>query len=93
MQTVIIFDDTDVISDKKIRDEVCKILNKVLEIGRRFKFSALCASHLPTHGKDTRRILKEAHQVVDLLHSASGRIKYDLLTDYLGLDKKTGSLL
>ena len=30
--SVIIFDDIDVIPDKKFRDEVCKILNKVLEI-------------------------------------------------------------
>ena len=31
--SVVIFDDIDVISDKKIRDAVYNILNKVLEIG------------------------------------------------------------
>jgi len=83
---VIIFDDRDVISDRKIRDAVYKRLNKVLEIGRHFKISALCTNHLPTHGKDIRRIVSEAHQVVYFPHGASGRIKC-LLTDYLGLDK------
>ena len=39
------------------------------------------------NGKDTRRILNEAHQVIYFPHSASGRIKY-LLIDYLGLDKE-----
>ena len=63
-----------------------KILNKVFEIGRHVKLSAVCINHPPTNGKDTRRILNEAHQFVDFPHSASGRIKY-LLTDYLGLDK------
>ena len=85
--SVVIFDDIDVISDKKIRDEVYKILNKVLEIGRHYKITALVTNHLPTNGKDTRRILNESHQVVYFPHSASGRIKY-LLIDYLGLDKK-----
>ena len=86
-ESVIIFDDIDVISDKKIRDEVYKMLNKVLEIGRHFKITCLVTNHLPTNGKDTRRILNEAHSVVYFPHSASGRIKY-LLIDYLGLDKK-----
>ena len=39
--SVIIFDDIDVISDKKIRDAVYNILNKVLEIGRHFKITCL----------------------------------------------------
>ena len=37
--SVAIFDDIDVISDKKIRDAVYNILNKVLEIGRHFKIT------------------------------------------------------
>ena len=72
--SVIIFDDIDVISDKKIRDEVCKILNKVLEIGRRHRITALCTNYLPTNSKGTRRILNESHQMVYFAHSASGRI-------------------
>ena len=71
----------------KVRDEVYKILNKVLEIGRCHRTSALVTNHLPTKGTDTRRIPNEAHQVAYFLHSASSRINY-LLTDYLGLDKK-----
>ena len=89
--SVVIFDDIDVISDKKIREAVYNILNKVLEIGRHFKITALVTNHLPTNGKDTRRILNEAHQVIYFPHSASGRIKY-LLIDYLGLDKKWFSI-
>ena len=85
--SVVIFDDIDVISDKKIRDAVYNILNRVLEIGRHFKITALVTNHLPTNGKDTRRILNEARHVFDSPHSASGRIQY-LLIDYLGLDKK-----
>jgi hypothetical protein len=76
-----------VISDRKIRGEVYKILNKVLEIGQHVRCTALVTNHLPTNGKDIRRILSQALQVVYFPHRASGRIKY-LLTNYLGLGRK-----
>ena len=49
--SVVIFDDIDVISDKKIRDAVYNILNKVLEIGRHFKITALVTNHLQPTAK------------------------------------------
>ena len=44
-ESVIIFDDIDVISDKKIRDGVYALLNQVLEIGRHFKITCLMTNH------------------------------------------------
>ena len=85
--SVIIFDDIDVISDKKIRDAVYSLLNQVLEIGRHFKISCLMTNHLPSNRSDTRRILNECHVFVYFPRSSSSKIKYVLL-EYLGLDKK-----
>ena len=85
--SIVIFDDIDVISNKKIREEVYKLLNQGLETGRHYKINMIVTNHLPTNGKETRRILNECHQIVYFPHSASGRIKY-LLIDYIGLDKK-----
>ena len=86
-ESVCIFDDIDVISDKKIREAVYNILNQILEIGRHFKIHCIVTNHLPTNGKDTRRILNEAHTVTYFPHSAGGKIKY-LLEEYVGLDRK-----
>jgi hypothetical protein len=86
--SAVIFDDIDVLSNKKVREEVYKLLNQVLEIGRHFNITCIVTNHLPTNGKDTRRILNEAHSFTYFPHAASGRIKY-FLTEYLGLDKKT----
>ena len=86
-ESVCIFDDTDVISDKKIREAVYNILNQILEIGRHFKIHCIVTNHLPTNGKDTRRILNEAHTATYFPHSAGGKIKY-LLEEYVGLDRK-----
>jgi len=86
-ESICIFDDIDVISDKKIREGVYTILNQVLEIGRHYKIHCVVTNHLPTNGKDTRRILNEAHTVTYFPHSAGGKIKY-MLEEYVGLDKK-----
>ncbi|MFM7982185.1 MAG: hypothetical protein ACKPKO_22985, partial [Candidatus Fonsibacter sp.] len=72
---------------KKIREAVYNILNQILEIGRHFKIHCIVTNHLPTNGKDTRRILNEAHTITYFPHSAGGKIKY-LLEGYVGLDRK-----
>ena len=86
-ESVIIFDDVDVISDKKIRDGVYNLLNQVLEIGRHFKITCLMANHLPSNRNDTRRMLNECHIFVYFPRSSSSKIKY-VLSEYIGLDKQ-----
>jgi len=86
-QSVCIFDDIDVITDKKIRQAVYDILNQCLEIGRHYKVDTIITNHLPTGGKDTRRVLNEAHAITYFPHSAGGKIKY-MLEEYVGLDRK-----
>ena len=86
-EPVCIFDDIDVITDKKIKEAVYKIMDNVLEIGRHFKITAVITNHLPTNGLFTRRILNEAHCYIFFPHSAGGKIRY-LLQEYLDIDKK-----
>ena len=89
----VIFDDVDVIGDKKIREAVYCLLNQILEVGRHHHISCIITNHLATNGKDTRRILNEAHTITFFPHSGSARgIKY-LLETYCGLDKKDISKL
>ena len=70
-ESVCIFDDIDVITDKKIKEAVYKIMDNVLEIGRHFKITAVIKKHLPTNGLFTRRILNEAHGYIFFPHSAA----------------------
>ena len=85
-KSVVIFDDIDVISDKKIREAVYNTLNQVLEIGRHFSITCLVTNHLPSNRSDTRRILNECHSFTYFPRPSSAKIKY-VLTEYLGLDK------
>ncbi len=83
---LVIFDDIDVISDKKIREAVISVLNSVLEVGRHFKTYCIITNHLPTAGKDTRRVLNEAHEIVYFPHSGSMKGINYLLKEYVGFD-------
>jgi hypothetical protein len=87
--SLLIFDDVDVISNKKQREQVYLILNKVLEIGRHFNIFCVLTNHPPSKGIYTKRILNESKYVVWFPHASSGRQMRYLLTEYLGLDKNT----
>lgn len=82
-----IFDDIDVISNKDLKIEVYNILNQILETGRHFRISCIITNHLPSNGVYTRRILNECHSITYFPHSGNnGKIKKFLL-DQVGIEK------
>jgi hypothetical protein len=85
----VVFDDIDVIGNKGHREAVYNILNQILEVGRHHKITCIVTNHLPTAGKDTRRIINEAHTVTYFPHSGSAGQMKRLLIEYLGLDSQT----
>lgn len=85
-ESCLLFDDIDVIDDKKLREAVYGIMNKGLEIGRHYKVSMMITNHLLTNGRDTRRILNEAQFITIFPASGSfGGIAY-MLKKYMGFD-------
>ena len=84
----IVFDDVDDIDDAKIRKAVFGILNKGLQMGRHHRISMLVTYHLITNGKETRKILNEAHTIT--IFPRSGKVKgmKYFLTEYLDLDRE-----
>ena len=86
--SVCVFDDVDVIGDKETRAAVYTLLNQCLEVGRHHNIYLLITNHLATNGKDTRRILNEAHTITYFPHSGSSHGARYLLEKYCGLDKK-----
>jgi hypothetical protein len=86
--SMVIFDDIDVIRDKEIKEAVYDILNGILEIGRHFNIDCILTNHLPSNGKDTRRILNECHSITYFPHAGAGRQQRYFLENYAGLDVK-----
>lgn len=85
--SLVIFDDTDVISSKLIKNKVSQIMNQILQIGRHFKISAIITTHTACNGSATKIILNEAHSVTIFPNGLGGKALKYLLDSYLGLDK------
>jgi len=84
--SVVLFDDIDVIDNKKLHEAVYAIMNKILELGRHYHISTIITNHLLTNGKDTRRILNESQFICIFPASGSfGGISY-MLKKYMGFD-------
>jgi hypothetical protein len=86
--SLVLFDDCDVIDDKRLRTRVHAIMNSILQIGRHHRVSCLVTSHACTNGKDTKIILNEAHNIV-LFPKCSGNKSLNYISDsYIGLNTK-----
>jgi hypothetical protein len=85
--TLCIYDDIDVISNKIIKTKVFKLLNEMLEIGRHFNTSVIFTSHNATMGLDTKRILNECTSITLFPKNLGGKTSKYLLDGYLGIDK------
>ena len=85
--SMVIFDDTDTIDSKFLRQKVYSILGQILQTGRHHSISCVYTSHLATDKGNTKLILAETHSVTIFPTGLGGRsIKY-LLEQYFGLDK------
>jgi len=85
--SLIIFDDTDCIRDKRIKEKVDSILDMVLQTGRHKNISVIYTTHICCNGKSTRLILAEAHSITIFPQSLGNRVLKNLLDSYLGMDK------
>jgi len=85
---LVVFDDIDVIVQKPLRDALYALLNQILEVGRHTKTSCIITNHLPTNGKETRRMLNECHSITYFPASGSKRQLNNLLEGYIGMDTK-----
>lgn len=84
---MVLFDDIDVIKNKAHREQVVKIMNECLEVGRHFNISMIITNHLPSDRSFTKRILNECHWCVYFPHSGIGRSTTYMLENYLGMSK------
>lgn len=86
--SIVIFDDIDSISDKKVKEKVDKLKDSLLKRGRHEDISVIITNHQLTDYKRTREILNESNLITFFPKSGSSNgIKYMLKT-YVGMDTK-----
>ena len=86
--SMVIFDDTDCITSKILRNKINGLLGLILETGRHFNTSCIYTSHVPSAGLDTKKILNESHSITLFPNALGGRALKNLLENYLGFDKE-----
>ena len=86
--SLIIFDDTDTIVNKKLRDAVTALKNILLETGRHATTYMIITSHLMTKGHETRTILNEANSLVFFPHEGNIYQLNYTLKNYYGLGRQ-----
>ncbi len=87
-KSLVIFDDTDTIREKNIRNAIISLKNDLLETGRHQNIYIMITSHLMNNYKETRIVLNESHFIVIFPNASSTySIKY-CLEKYYGLGKK-----
>lgn len=84
---LVIFDDTDVISNKILKRKLLEIQAKILETGRHTSTSFIYTSHIANKGHETKQILNEAHSLTIFPNTAGARTTKYLLEGLFGLDK------
>ena len=86
--SLVIFDDTDSLIDKKIKKCVSSIQASILTTGRHFKTSCIITSHVAAGGNETKLVLNESNSITLFPNSMSSRSLKYILESYLGLSKE-----
>lgn len=83
--SLVIFDDTDIIKPKIIRDSVDHIRDEILQGGRHHNITCVVTNHNLV-GRELKTVLNECHTITFFPSNYNRGLKY-LLVEYLGLDR------
>lgn len=85
---MVVFDDINSITPKKVNDAVQNFLRDVLEVGRSRNINAVVSSHLGANGSETKIILNETQNIVFFPFGSSARQIQYVLSSYGGMGKE-----
>ena len=85
---LVIFDDIDVITDKKKKAKLISLLNMILETGRKAHTSCIYTSHIACNAAETRKILNECHAIVFFQQRMTEKKIEYLLENYSGMRRE-----
>jgi hypothetical protein len=86
--SLVIFDDTDNISNESIKQQLKSIEDMILDTGRHTKTYFIRTSHMPTAGRDTKHILLECHAVTIYPATLGDQALKYLLQEKIGFSKE-----
>ena len=84
----LIFDDCEVISNKRLRAKVEAIADQAMIIGRHHNISIVMLSHTACNGAKSKQVLNECTSITIFLRTMGGRALKYLFESYMSMDKK-----
>lgn len=84
--TLLIFDDVDGIYDRKVRNEVFKLIDRILKLGGGKKCHIIVTYHMLTNHSETRYLLFESNYIVVFPNTGTVNQFRNLFQNYLGID-------
>lgn len=91
--SLVIIDDIDTISNKKIYEKVKNIRDSILEVGRHHNIYCCCVSHQILNYKNTRALILESNKIVIFPKSSGIYQNKRFLKEYMGYNKNTINLI
>ena len=88
--SIVLFDDINTVQDDKIKKAINKLLEDILEVGRKLRIWCVITNHLviPNEKKIARTVLNELKKIVVFPKSGSSQQISYALKQYFGLSKK-----
>lgn len=83
--SLVVFDDTDNLQDKKIKKALTLLNDDIISNGRKYNIHCLTLAHQLLNYKESRNLLNEANRVVFFNNGTTYHIK-NYLTKYAGVD-------
>lgn len=84
--SLVIFDDIDTITNKKLKKRVDQLKDDLLQTGRHSNVYVILTSHLLNKSKDTRIIMQEMNKIVIFPNTGSKYFTNYCLKNYVGLE-------
>jgi len=83
----ILFDDVEGVTNKKIRDNIDALRNKILLVGRSYNISCITILHIAMNGYSTKIVLNESEFFTFFPNSGTNNAIVKTLQNYIGLSK------
>ena len=83
----VIFDDCEVISNKRLRQYVEAIADQCMIIGRHHNITVIMLAHTGCNGAKSKQILNECSSMTVFLRTMGGKARKYLFENYLSMDK------
>lgn len=93
LNSLVVFDDTDTVSDKKLREKVDNLKDMIAQEGRHYNTTAFICTHMACNYQKTRILLNECQKFIVFPQSGGKKQAKNMFVNYGGITNKKYELI